>query len=54
MKVVVTAGEALDHYDWEKFCELKELDEFCIRDGLDPGTTFDLTPTEAESIGVHV
>jgi hypothetical protein len=49
MRIVVTLREVLYNGNWDKFCELKGLNPWCINEGLADGSEeYTLTVSEAE------
>jgi hypothetical protein len=53
MKIVVTLREVLNNYDWDKFCEMRGLNPYCINEGLADGDDeVTLTQEEAQELGI--
>ncbi len=53
MKIIVTYGEVLDRYVWDKFCDMKGISEWCLKEGLaDREDTAELTEDEARKLGL--
>jgi len=53
--VTLTLGEILEKYDWDRFCELRGLNPFCINEGLaDSEDEIKLILSEAREIGIDV
>jgi hypothetical protein len=52
MKVVVSAREILDDYNWEKFCDITGLDVWAVSEGMYDTETFDLTLEQAQVLGI--
>lgn len=53
MNVVVTYGEIFDRYLWTKFCDMKGLNEWCLKEGLaDRDDRAELTEAEARELGL--
>ena len=53
--VTLTLGEILERYDWDKFCEIRGINPWCINEGLaDSEDEIKLVLMEAREIGVAV
>ncbi len=53
MKVSVTAEEIIDRGVWDKVCELKGLNPWCVNEGLmDSDEYITLSLEEAQKIGI--
>jgi len=52
MKMIITAGEALDYGWWSKICDLKGINEWAINEGqMDREEEIELTEKEVIQIG---
>ena len=52
VKIVVTAAEVMDKCAWDKLCEMKGWNEWCINEGLmDYDEEISLTEEEAQKLG---
>jgi hypothetical protein len=55
MKITLTLGEIMDKGLWDKFCELKEWNVWCVSEGLaEVSETVDLTMEECERLGLKI
>ena len=53
MKIILTAGEAINKGIWDKICELKGYNPWCVNEGLmDSDDEIKLTSKEAKKIGL--
>ena len=53
--VTLTLGEILERYDWDKFCEIRGINPWCIKEGLaNSEDEIKLVLMEAREIGVAV
>lgn len=53
MKIVITAGEALNRGMWEKICDLKGFNVWAINEGLlDESYEIILTEEDAKKLGI--
>lgn len=50
MRILVTAGEMLEKYNWNEFCDIVGLDPYCINEGMDENREFELTKKQAEEL----
>ena len=55
MKIKITLQEILHKGDWDKFCDLKGFNPWCINEGLARGDEeVTLTLKEAKKIGLKI
>lgn len=52
IKILITAREASDKYNWEKFCDITGLSYWCLNEGMDDNLEFELTEEQAKQIGI--
>ena len=53
--VTLTLGEIQEKYDWDKFCEIRGFNPWCLNEGLaDSEDEIILTLYEAREIGIAV
>ena len=48
MKIVVTAKEAMDKDVWQKLCDMKGLNPWCVNEGANQDMEIELTVAEAQ------
>ena len=52
MKIVITIKEALEKFDFDKFCDLAGLNPYCMNEGLASGDEeITLTEEQARKLG---
>jgi len=52
MQIFLTFGEILQKYNWEKFCEMRGLNPYMIKEGLaNSSDSIELTVEEFIAIG---
>lgn len=55
MEVKITLGEISERYNWDKFCEIKGINYWCLNEGLaSSGDAIELTLDEAKQIGIDL
>ncbi len=53
LNVTITAQEIMDRGAWDKFCELREINQRCVSEGfMDSDEQFTLSLREIVTIGV--
>lgn len=50
--VLVTLGRLSESWGWEKFCETKGYNPFCLSEGGDESATVRLSVAEAKTFGI--
>ena len=54
MKIKVTYREVSDKWNWEKFCEMKWLDYYCMKEFDIWGEEVELTLEECDKIDLKI
>lgn len=55
MKIIITLGEILEKYDWDKACKILGISEWSINEGLSNSSDeVELTIEQAEEIGINL
>lgn len=53
MKITTTFGEIIDKGNWDAFCDINGINQYCIKEGLaDRDTKQELSIEEAQQIGL--